>query len=115
MLHYELHNLKEDLRLGDTYLSPAFFITHPLYVLFELTLKELHVLPFWLDRLGIWENCSRLILTATRYGIYGWETLDWAAQVAILSPMIYLTLLDVTSETRQVPGVLTPKLGSRLI
>lgn len=57
MLHYELHDLKEDLRLADTYLSPALVITNPLYVLLELTLEELHVLPFRLSGFDIWEYC----------------------------------------------------------
>ena len=90
MLHYELNDLKEDLRLGDTDLSPALLITNPLYVLLELTLQELHVLSFWRGGFDIRENCGRLILTATRNGIDGWETVYRAAPVAILSDsMVY--------------------------
>jgi hypothetical protein len=115
VLHDELHDLKEDLRLADTDLSPALLITNPLYVLLELSLEELHILAFWLGGFDIRENCCRLILTATRNGIDGWETVDRAAQGAILCPLVDFTLMDVTSETRQVPGVLTPELGGRLI
>ena len=84
-------------------------------MLLELSLQELHVFTFWLCGFDIRENCSRLILTAARHGIDGWETVDRAAQGAILCPLVDLTLMDVTSETWQVPGVLTPELGSRLI
>jgi hypothetical protein len=91
VLHYELHYLKEDLRLADADLSPAFLITNPLNVLLKLSLEELYVLPFWRGGFDIRENCSRLILTATRHGIDGWETVERAAQGAILCPLVYLT------------------------
>ena len=91
MLHYKLHDLKEDLRLADADLSPALLITNPLYVLLELSLEELHVLSFWLGGFDIRENCCRLILTATRHGINSRESVERAAQGAILCPLVYLT------------------------
>ena len=92
MLHNELHDLKEDLGVGDTDLPPALLIADPLDVLLELSLQELHVLRLWRGGLDIRENCGRLILTATRHGINGWKTVDRAAPVAILSsPMVYFT------------------------
>ena len=89
MLHYQLHDLKEDLRLGDTDLSPALLITNPLYVLLELSLQELHIFSLGRGGFDIRENCCRLIITATRHGINGWETIDRAAPVGILAnPMV---------------------------
>jgi hypothetical protein len=57
VLHYQLHDLKEDLRLGDTDLSPALLITNPLYVLLELSLQELHIFSLGRGGFDIRENC----------------------------------------------------------